>query len=94
MKKSCRVCAEWKAVDELKKTGMILALCQDNTGIYNQIMTVVVDKKRTTFYERGTLGSSFRVYPDKIKAAMYLEEICPDSIIQKYTKYDVDLSLL
>lgn len=85
MKKSCRVNVEWKTIDEIDKTGMILALCQDNTGIYNQIMTVVVDKKGKTFYEKGTLGASFRVYPDKIKAVAYMETICPDSLIKEYT---------
>ena len=76
---------KWLSPDEIDKTGMILALCQDNTGIYNQIMDVIVDKKGKTFYEKGTLGSSFRVYPDKIKAVAYIETICPDSIIKKYT---------
>lgn len=77
---------EWKEKKELNKTGMILALCQDNTGIYNQLMTVIVKNDKQTFYENGSLGSSVRVYPDKIMAGVYLDEICSEEIINKFCK--------
>lgn len=77
---------EWKEKKELNKTGLILALCQDNTGIYNQLMTVFVKNDNRTFYENSTLGSSARVYPDKIKAGIYLDEICSEKIIKKFCK--------
>lgn len=77
---------EWKEKKELNKTGLILALCQDDTGIYNQLMTVVVKNDNQTFYENGCLGSSVRVYPEKIKACIYLDEICSEEIIKKFCK--------
>lgn len=77
---------EWKEKKDLNRTGMILALCQDHTGIYNQLMTVVVKNENQTFYENGFLGSAVRVYPDKIKAGIYLDEICPEETIKKFCK--------
>lgn len=81
----------WKTVEQLNKSGLILALCQDNTGIYNQLMSVIIDTKakkfnQKQFYENGALGFSSRVYPDKIKAAVYLDDICPKEIIDKFCK--------
>ncbi len=82
---------EWKRLDELNKTGIILTICRDNTGIYNQLMFVLIegngDKK---FFENGTLGCSHRVYPDKIKAAIYLDEICPDDVVEKFCNEECD----
>lgn len=79
---------KWKEKKKLNKTGMILALCQDNTGIYNQLMTVVVKNDNQTFYENGFLGSSVRVYPNKIMAGIYLDEICSEKIIKKFCKIE------
>lgn len=81
----------WKPIDQLNKSGLILALCQDNTGIYNQLMTVIIDNtakelNKKQFYENGPLGNGIRVYPDKIKAVVYLEDICPTEIIKKFCK--------
>lgn len=75
----------WKKREELNKSGLILALCQDNTGIYNQLMFVShFQNGKQDFYENGTLGSSVRVWPEKIKAGVYLDEICPDEVIDKF----------
>jgi hypothetical protein len=75
----------WIDFENLNKTGQILALCQDNTGIYNQLMMIIVtDKNQKAFYENGILGQSHRVYPDKIKAAIYLDDICSTEIINKF----------
>jgi hypothetical protein len=57
---------EWKKREDLKKTGMILTLCKDDTGIYHQLMSVVIKNENQTFYENGFLGNSVRAYPDKI----------------------------
>lgn len=77
---------EWKTPEEMNKSGLILALCKDDTGIYNQLMCVVSTLNTKEFYENGTLGSSKRVYPDKIKAGLYLEDICSQEIIDKFCK--------
>lgn len=80
---------DWKTIEQLNKSGLILALCQDNSGIYNQLMTIIIDNKaketnKKQFYQNGPLGFSSRVYPDNIKAAVYLDEICPKEIIDKF----------
>ena len=74
----------WKNIDDLNKSGLILALCQDNTGIYNQLMYFVIENNKKMFFENSVLGSSQRVYPDKVKAAIYLDDICPKEIINKF----------
>lgn len=79
----------WKTIDEIDKSGLILTLCQDSTGIYNQLMTVIIDNKakdlnRKQFYQNGVLGCSYRVSPDKIKAVLYLDEVCPKEIINNF----------
>ena len=76
----------WKGIDQLNTSGLILVLCQDNTGIYNQLMYIVIENKKKLFFENGVLGASHRVYPDKVKAAIYLDEICPTEIIKKFCK--------
>jgi hypothetical protein len=76
---------KWIERDKLNKTGLILALCQDNTGIYNQLMTLIVNKNsKKDFYINGTLGASHRIYPDVVKAAIYLDDICGDEIIKQF----------
>lgn len=77
---------ELKEKKDLNRTGMILALCQDDSGIYNQLMTVVVKNDSQTFYENGFLGSAVRVYPDKIKAGIYLDEVCTEETVKKFCK--------
>jgi hypothetical protein len=82
----------WKSKLELNKTGQILALVQDETGIYNQLMTVEIDKnKNQFFYTNGSLGFSHRVQDYMIKAGIYLDELCSNDIIEKYctTKFIV-----
>ena len=75
----------WKKANELNKTGYILALCQDNTGIYNSLMIVAIENGKRNFYQNvGILGESVRVYPDKVKAAIYVDEVCPDEIVKQY----------
>ena len=74
----------WKKKEKLTKSGLILALCQDDTGIYNQLMYVEVNLQKQEFFANGVLGSSQRVYPDKICAAAYLDDICPKNVIDKF----------
>lgn len=79
----------WKTIDEIDKSGLILTLCQDSTGIYNQLMTVIIDNtakelNKKQFYQNGALGNGVRVYPDKIKAILYLDEVCSTEIIKKF----------
>lgn len=79
----------WKKRKDLNKTGMILAICKDNTGIYCQLLTVVIEEKKQTFYENGYLGSAIRVLSDKVMAGVYLNEICPDNIIEKFCPNEI-----
>lgn len=74
---------EWKKREDLKKTGMILTLCKDDTGIYHQLMTVIVENNKITFYENASLGTMKRVYPDKIMGAIYLSDLCPDDVVKE-----------
>ena len=75
----------WKKIEELNRTGHILVLCKDNTGIYHQMMTIVIENNKRTFYQNiGIIGTSVRVFPDKVKAAIYLDEICPNEVINKF----------
>lgn len=74
---------EWKKREDLKKTGMILTLCKDDTGIYHQLMTVVVENNKITFYENASLGATRRIYPDKIMGAIYLSDLCPDDVVKE-----------
>ena len=77
---------EWKTIDKLNKTGLILVLCKDNCGIFHQLMMVEIKNKNREFYVQGELGCSHRICEDKIKAAIYLDEICSDDIVSKFCK--------
>lgn len=81
---------DWKKVDELDRTGYILALCQDETGIYNQMMIVAIEKdnkalpKRNFYQNVGLLGESVRVPPYKVVAGIYIDEICTEDTVKQF----------
>lgn len=74
----------WKTTGELNRSGLILALCKDRTGIYHQLMVIEVNDNKKMFYVTGELGSSHRVNEYKIKAAVYIDDICSDKLVEKF----------